>query len=154
MTCYDTQEPGTATTIDVTAGQQMGIMSDGTIYHPGVVNVYMAKAPDSVDGFTGADGDVWFKVYEITAETNGGESITFPAQSKFPWLSLLSFRSLALLTMIPILTTIDQTSPVSPSRSPPRSRLANTSSEWRLLRCMPPPPSVVLSSTSPVGRST
>ena len=83
MTCYDTQEPGTATTIDVTAGQQMGIMSDGTIYHPGVVNVYMAKAPDSVDDFTGASGDVWFKVYQITAVTNGGESITFPAEGMY-----------------------------------------------------------------------
>lgn len=84
LRCYDSAEPGTATTIDVTAGQQMGIMSDGTIYHPGVVNVYMAKAPDSVDGWAG-DGDVWFKVYQITAVTNGGESITFPAEGKsFP----------------------------------------------------------------------
>lgn len=78
--CYDSQESGTATTISVEAGSQMGIMSDGTIYHPGVVNVYMAKAPDSVDGWAG-DGAVWFKVYEITAVTNGGESISFPAQS-------------------------------------------------------------------------
>ncbi|THG93989.1 hypothetical protein EW145_g8237, partial [Phellinidium pouzarii] len=77
LRCYDSAEPGTATTIDVAAGQQMGIMSDGTIYHPGVVNVYMAKAPDSVDGWAG-DGDVWFKVYQISAVTNGGESITFP----------------------------------------------------------------------------
>ncbi|THH09296.1 hypothetical protein EW145_g2106 [Phellinidium pouzarii] len=79
LRCYDSAEPGTATTIDVAAGQQMGIMSDGTIYHPGVVNVYMAKAPDSVDGWAG-DGDVWFKVYQISAVTNGGESITFPAE--------------------------------------------------------------------------
>ena len=41
----------------------------------------MAKAPGDVDGWAG-DGDVWFKVYEISAVTNGGESITFPAQSK------------------------------------------------------------------------
>lgn len=71
-------------------------MSDNTIYHPGVcvlvkilslylldsvqvVNVYMAKAPDSVTGWAG-DGDVWFKVYQISAVTNGGESITFPAE--------------------------------------------------------------------------
>lgn len=39
----------------------------------------MAKAPDSVDGWAG-DGDVWFKVYQISAVTNGGESITFPAE--------------------------------------------------------------------------
>lgn len=81
LRCYDSQEPGTATTIDVSAGQQLGIMSDGTIYHPGVVNVYMAKAPGDVDGWAG-DGDVWFKVYEISAVTNGGESITFPAEGE------------------------------------------------------------------------
>jgi len=78
--CYDSQETGTATTIQVAAGSQMGIMSDGTIYHPGVVNVYMAQAPDSVDGWAG-DGAVWFKVYQISAVTDGGESITFPAQN-------------------------------------------------------------------------
>ncbi len=39
----------------------------------------MAKAPDSVNGWAG-DGDVWFKVYQISAVTNGGESITFPAE--------------------------------------------------------------------------
>ncbi|KLO06834.1 glycoside hydrolase family 61 protein [Schizopora paradoxa] len=78
--CYDSAEPGTATTIAVPAGSQLGIMSDGTIYHPGVVNVYMAKAPSSASGWAG-DGAVWFKVYQITAETNGGSSIAFPAQN-------------------------------------------------------------------------
>jgi hypothetical protein len=47
-----------------------------------VVNVYMAKAPSNVTGWAG-DGAVWFKVYQITAVTNGGTSITFPAQSMF-----------------------------------------------------------------------
>ena len=79
LRCYDTQTQATAETITVAAGTQMGIMSDGTIYHPGVVNVYMAKAPGDVDGWAG-DGDVWFKVYQISAVTNGGESITFPAE--------------------------------------------------------------------------
>ena len=36
LRCYDSAEAGTATTISVAAGQQLGIMSDGTIYHPGV----------------------------------------------------------------------------------------------------------------------
>lgn len=34
--CYDSATNGTATTIDVAAGSQLGIMSDGTIYHAGV----------------------------------------------------------------------------------------------------------------------
>ncbi|KAI0032052.1 glycoside hydrolase family 61 protein A [Vararia minispora EC-137] len=84
--CYDTQTNPTAETISVAAGSQMGIMSDGTIYHPGVVNVYMAMAPGgnapsgNVSSFAG-DGAAWFKVYQITAQTNGGTSITFPAQN-------------------------------------------------------------------------
>lgn len=41
----------------------------------------MAKAPGSVTGWKG-DGAVWFKVYQIPAVTNGGTSITFPAESK------------------------------------------------------------------------
>jgi len=83
FTCYDTQTNPTGTeTITVPAGSELGIMSDGTIYHPGVVNVYMAKASNgNVSSFSGASGDVWFKVYEISAVTNGGESITFPAQN-------------------------------------------------------------------------
>jgi hypothetical protein len=42
----------------------------------------MAKAPSNVTGWAG-DGAVWFKVYQITATTNGGSSISFPAQSMF-----------------------------------------------------------------------
>ncbi|TFY82510.1 hypothetical protein EWM64_g1501 [Hericium alpestre] len=66
LRCYDSQTNPIAQTIDVGAGQQLGIMSDSTIYHPGVVNIYMAKAPDGED---------------ISAVTDGGSSITFPAQN-------------------------------------------------------------------------
>ncbi|KDQ56812.1 glycoside hydrolase family 61 protein [Jaapia argillacea MUCL 33604] len=41
----------------------------------------MAKAPTgNVTAFDGS-GQVWFKVYQISAVTNGGTSITFPAQN-------------------------------------------------------------------------
>ncbi|KAJ7185479.1 glycoside hydrolase family 61 protein [Mycena filopes] len=79
--CYDSATAGTASTIAVAAGSKLGIACDQTIYHPGVVNVYMAKAPTgNVSTFAG-DGAVWFKVYQISAVTNGGTSITFPAQN-------------------------------------------------------------------------
>ncbi|KAF7973043.1 hypothetical protein HWV62_16328 [Athelia sp. TMB] len=82
LRCYDSATAGTASTVTVAAGSTLGIQSDGTIYHPGVVNVYLAKAPSSgVAGFAG-DGAVWFKVFQISAVTNGGTSITWPAQSK------------------------------------------------------------------------
>jgi len=77
--CYDSTQTGVATTATIAAGSTLGIMSDGTIYHPGVVNVYMAKAPSTAAGWAGDDA-VWFKVYEISAVTNGGTSITFPAE--------------------------------------------------------------------------
>ncbi|RDB26589.1 putative endo-beta-1,4-glucanase D [Hypsizygus marmoreus] len=76
--CYTSQTGATATTIDVAAGSQLGIVSDGTIYHPGPVNVYMAKAPSTAAGWSG-DGAVWFKVHEVGAVTDGGSSINWPA---------------------------------------------------------------------------
>ncbi|KAK7047432.1 hypothetical protein VNI00_006663 [Paramarasmius palmivorus] len=79
--CYDSQTNAVATTVKVAAGSQLGIMSDGTIYHPGVVNVYMAKASGDVSSFKG-DGNVWFKVYESSAVTDGGNSINWPSYSK------------------------------------------------------------------------
>lgn len=80
LRCYDTQTQATASTITVAAGAQLGVACDNTIYHPGVVNVYMAKASDGdVSTFDGS-GTVWFKVYQISAVTNGGTSISWPAQ--------------------------------------------------------------------------
>ena len=40
----------------------------------------MAKAPSNVNGWAG-DGNVWFKVYEIPMKTDGGKSISFPAEN-------------------------------------------------------------------------
>ena len=84
-----------------------------------VVNVYMAKAPDSVDGWAG-DGDVWFKVYQISAVTNGGESITFPAEGKY------------LIMVISDLTLTVSKSNISghgSSISPP-SRMSSVATHW------------------------
>jgi len=62
--CYELS-PGTAAseTQAVTAGDTVTFTIDPAIYHPGPVQVYMAKAPSSVDDFDG-DGTVWFKIYE------------------------------------------------------------------------------------------
>ncbi|KAF7971754.1 hypothetical protein HWV62_16346 [Athelia sp. TMB] len=82
LRCYDSATAGTASTVTIAAGSTLGIQSDGTIYHPGVVNVYLAKAPSSGVATFAGDGAVWFKVYQISAVTNGGTSISWPAQSK------------------------------------------------------------------------
>ncbi|KZV64983.1 lytic polysaccharide monooxygenase [Peniophora sp. CONT] len=82
--CYDTTTKATATTLNVAAGQQIGFVvgDGGTIYHPGVVNIYMANIPSGADATTWAgDGAVWFKVHEVPPITNGGSSISFPAQN-------------------------------------------------------------------------
>ncbi|KAJ7586786.1 glycoside hydrolase [Mycena floridula] len=80
--CYDSLEPGTASTISVAAGSTVGFTVSGNpsnLYHAGVLNVYMAKAPTGTDvaNWDGS-GTVWFKIYQISAVTDGGTSITFP----------------------------------------------------------------------------
>lgn len=47
----------------------------------------MAKAPGNAASFDGS-GNVWFKVAQLGANTNGGSSITFPADN----LSQFTFR--------------------------------------------------------------
>jgi len=83
MQCYDSTESGTASTATIAAGSPLTVNVWGnpaSMYHPSVVNVYMAKAPSTVAGWTPTDA-AWFKVYEITAVTDGGTAITFPAQN-------------------------------------------------------------------------
>ncbi|KAF5384183.1 hypothetical protein D9615_003149 [Tricholomella constricta] len=58
--CYTSEAGATASTIDVAAGSQLGIQANGPMYHAGVVNVYMAKAPGDVSTWDGS-GNVWFK---------------------------------------------------------------------------------------------
>ncbi|KAJ7691037.1 glycoside hydrolase [Mycena rosella] len=81
--CYTSTESGTASTMSVAAGSTVGFTVDGNpsnLYHPGVLNVYMAKAPAGTDVASwDGSGSVWFKIYEISAVTDGGTTITFPA---------------------------------------------------------------------------
>ncbi|KAJ7895471.1 glycoside hydrolase [Mycena olivaceomarginata] len=80
--CYDSAQSGTASTTTVAAGSTVGFTVSGNpsnLYHP-VVNVYMAKAPAGTDvSAWDGSGTVWFKVYQISAVTDGGQTITFPA---------------------------------------------------------------------------
>ncbi|KAF4574608.1 hypothetical protein EYR36_005956 [Pleurotus pulmonarius] len=70
----------TTSTATVSAGSTIGFALDASIGHPGPLYVYMAKAPDGVQAsdWDGA-GSVWFKVYELNPVTDGGSSITYPA---------------------------------------------------------------------------
>ncbi|KAJ7774056.1 glycosyl hydrolase family 61-domain-containing protein [Mycena metata] len=80
--CYTSLESGTSSTATVAAGSTVGFTVDGNpsnLYHPGVLNVYMAKAPSGTDVASwDGSGSVWFKIYEISAIANG-VTITFPA---------------------------------------------------------------------------
>lgn len=81
MTCYELNpgEPAPET-LPVSAGGSVTFTIAPNIYHPGPVNVYMAKAPGLAEDFDGK-GNVWFKIYgdeaEITADSidwpNNGE---------------------------------------------------------------------------------
>ncbi|KAJ7489680.1 glycosyl hydrolase family 61-domain-containing protein [Mycena galericulata] len=81
--CYSSLESGTSSTATVAAGSTIGFTVSGNpanLYHPGVLNVYMAEAPSGTDvSAWDGSGSVWFKIYEISAVTNGGTTITFPA---------------------------------------------------------------------------
>ncbi|KAF8190510.1 glycosyl hydrolase family 61-domain-containing protein [Pholiota molesta] len=111
----------------VAAGSTIGIQASQAVYHPGVINVYMAKAPSGTDVSTwDGSGSVWFKVtylpyllstpltnvlvvqvYQISAVTDGGTSITFPAQSKMPvfffgdQMKLILFRAASYSFALP-----------------------------------------------------
>ena len=83
LRCYTSQTDATASTLTVQAGKELSFqVGNGlTIYHQGVVNVYMAQVPSGSEATSFAgDGEVWFKVFEIPAVTDGGSSISFPAQ--------------------------------------------------------------------------
>ncbi|VDB87146.1 unnamed protein product [Peniophora sp. CBMAI 1063] len=84
LRCYTSETDAKASTLTVAAGDQLSFhVNDAlTIYHQGVVNVYMAQVPSGSDAASFAgDGDIWFKVFEIPAVTDGGTSISFPAQN-------------------------------------------------------------------------
>ncbi|EIW53754.1 glycoside hydrolase family 61 protein [Trametes versicolor FP-101664 SS1] len=81
LRCYTSSTNATARTISLPAGAPLGLACDQTLYHPGVVNVYMARARARTDvAQWDGDGQVWFKAHEITAVTDGGKSIAWPAQ--------------------------------------------------------------------------
>ncbi|KAJ1324494.1 Auxiliary Activity family 9 (formerly GH61) [Microdochium nivale] len=65
MTCYE-RNPGTssASTLPVTAGGTMTFGIAPSMYHPGPLNIYMARAPSGSAATFDGKGAVWFKVYE------------------------------------------------------------------------------------------
>ncbi|CAE6439248.1 unnamed protein product [Rhizoctonia solani] len=92
LTCNSGGErAGATTTKTVSAGSTIGFALDEAIFHHGVLNVYMARAPDTAATFNGL-GEVWFKIYELPPITDGGNSIacvgmtnvTFPIPSAVP----------------------------------------------------------------------
>ncbi|RYP49190.1 hypothetical protein DL768_005068 [Monosporascus sp. mg162] len=62
--CYE-RSPGTAapSTTAVRAGGSITFVAAPSIYHPGALSAYMAKAPGKAADFDGS-GPVWFKVYQ------------------------------------------------------------------------------------------
>ncbi|KAF7304481.1 BTB domain-containing protein [Mycena chlorophos] len=81
--CYTSTQSGTAgATASVAAGSTVGFISGPTdMYHPGVVNVYMAQAPSGTDvADWDGSGDVWFRIFQIPPVLDGGSTITFPSE--------------------------------------------------------------------------
>lgn len=77
MTCYQLASGAEgASVLQATAGKTVTFGINPNIYHPGPVNVYMAKAPGDVTTFDGK-GKVWFKVYGDEAVITSS-SISWP----------------------------------------------------------------------------
>jgi len=78
--CYNGAGGKAPNTYPVQAGQKITFNADSDLYHIGVVNVYMAKAPGKAIDFDGS-GNVWFKVFEITANVDptGQNNPTYPS---------------------------------------------------------------------------
>lgn len=144
--CYTSETQATAATVSVAAGSTLGFQTDGSIYHPSVTNVYLAKA--CVTSFSQwvvltpyqqsferywlgwrwcrmVQGtllppmhllaDLDDQVYQLSAVTNGGSSISFPSDG----LSKTSFSEGVLDISL-------QGNLASASRSPEACPMANT----------------------------
>ncbi|KZV82132.1 glycoside hydrolase family 61 protein [Exidia glandulosa HHB12029] len=82
FTCYN-GNGGSATapsTYTIAAGANVTFQTDNNMYHIGVLNVYMAKAPTTAAAFDGK-GQVWFKIFQISgvADPTGTNYPEFPA---------------------------------------------------------------------------
>jgi len=81
LRCYNSDGGSAPNTYTVAAGQKITFNTDNSnLYHIGVVNVYMAKAPGKAKDFDGA-GKVWFKIFEVpaNADPTGKNYPTYPA---------------------------------------------------------------------------
>ncbi|RYP31456.1 hypothetical protein DL767_005747 [Monosporascus sp. MG133] len=79
--CYE-RSPGTAapSTTAVRAGGQITFVAAPSIYHPGPLSAYMAKAPGKAADFDGS-GPVWFKVYQDMPTLANGQ-YQWPSDTK------------------------------------------------------------------------
>jgi len=81
MTCYQLA-PGNegATTYNVRAGDTVGFVVDGSIFHPGPLSFWLSKAPGNTkaDQWDGS-GTTWFKIYQ-DYPTVTGSGLTWPSQ--------------------------------------------------------------------------
>ncbi|KAG8922451.1 hypothetical protein FRC02_011850 [Tulasnella sp. 418] len=74
-----TPAPGIA---NVRAGSTLGFKLDQAIYHPGVINVYLGRVPSGQTAATwDGSGANWFRISQLSAVTNGGSSISWPANN-------------------------------------------------------------------------
>ncbi|KAJ1304170.1 hypothetical protein OPQ81_008570 [Rhizoctonia solani] len=84
LTCNSGGElAGATTTTTVSAGSMIGFVLDEAIFHHGVLNVYMARAPDTAAAFDGS-GEVWFKIYELPPVTDDITNVTFSIPRSVP----------------------------------------------------------------------
>ncbi|KAG8907862.1 hypothetical protein FRC00_011577, partial [Tulasnella sp. 408] len=79
MKCYETTTASSTSTYTVAAGTTIGFKADQGLYHPGYLDIYMAKATPTANTESAGSGAVWFKVAEWLPTWTKTGGFTWPS---------------------------------------------------------------------------
>ncbi|KIO32116.1 glycoside hydrolase family 61 protein [Tulasnella calospora MUT 4182] len=81
MKCYESNTASSTSTYTVAAGSTIGFKADQAIYHPGYLDIYMAKANPTANTESAGSGAVWFKVSEMVPGWTKAGGFTWPSEN-------------------------------------------------------------------------
>jgi len=84
LRCYEESYTTTAaatSTISVAAGSTIGFEADNSIYHPGIIQVYLSAASPAANSPNAGTGATWFKIYEDLPTWTASGGFVWPSQT-------------------------------------------------------------------------
>ncbi|KAG8943361.1 hypothetical protein FRC04_002917 [Tulasnella sp. 424] len=81
MKCYENSTASSTSTYTVAAGTTIGFQADQALYHPGYLDIYMAKATPTANTESAGSGAVWFKVAEWVPTWTKAAGFTWPSEN-------------------------------------------------------------------------